>query len=84
MTYAAADCRITTLLTRYPSTLVIAQISDARLYYLYSTPTVNAVHQGRQVIHRVLEKTPTRIIGYKLKNSYLISVILENKISHII
>jgi len=35
-------------------------------------------------LHRVSEKTPTHIIGYKLKNSCLILIIFGNKIPHII
>jgi len=33
--------------------------------------------------HRVSEKTPTHIIGYKLRSSCLILIIFDNKIPHI-
>ena len=35
-------------------------------------------------LHRVSEKTPTHIVGYKLRNSCLILIIFDTKIPDII
>ena len=45
---------------------------------------VVAAAAAATIVHRVSKKTSTHIIGYKLGNSFLILIIFDNKIPHII
>ena len=59
-------------------------MTSLKFLYVHVSENIYDIIHDRDIVHRVSEKNPTHIIGYKLRNSCLILIIFDIKIPHII
>ena len=64
--------------------LQLARLQHANMLDEMLELQVTWVHLASSFVHRVSKKTPTHIIGYKLRSSCPILIIFDIKIPHII